>query len=171
MRPDRPAAFANVTSNLVSEAMLEAIDETLANFESGSRSQLLIFGPEGTGKTTAAALAHAILQRHGYLVWWLSAQEFDPKVDTGIVSSASQCKVLFVDDLGKEPPWARPSMANIVAARTLRPGLTVFTTNVAVNPDDPDVCGLTPLYGAAMRSRMVGDCLVVEYNGPDRRTR
>lgn len=135
--------------------------------------QVFIHGPEGSGKTYAmAALANEILAR-GWLLFWLDCFDIpgDPREADEVLDECIGARILFLDDLGKEPEHIRRRMRKLFQARTHsgRKLLTLYSTNLDVDPDDREGCALSEFYGPSIRSRLLGDSTVVRYTGEDRR--
>lgn len=134
--------------------------------------RLVLYGPEGMLKTTSMAAMQNALGLDGWMSWWLDCFDLsrDPVQADEDLAPLRAASFLFIDDLGKEAPHLRPKLGDLIAYRVQRNyGVTVYTTNVAVDENDRNACELTELYGAAVRSRILGNAKLVHMDGPDYR--
>jgi len=161
--------------------MLDTLDGTLHDVVSEivsdprkamAGSKVVLYGPEGAGKTTAMATLHNELVARRWMAWWVDCFTFpnDFTVADEWHRILVPSPVLLLDDLGKEPDRMAEKMGRLLAARMQVRGLTFITTNLAVDEEDPDACALSQRYGRSLRSRILGNGEVVLVDGPDFRT-
>lgn len=143
-----------------------------------SRTGYLLYGPTGSGKSSAVAVLHRFLVSRQLMAQWVEcgAMPGDPieAEDELERVTATTAFVVFFDDLGKELEHHRKRMSGVIMARHLMPArLDIFTTNLNVHPTDPHQCEFAEVYGEHARSRVWGLCgrNIVEFNGQDFRTR
>lgn len=135
----------------------------------GSRRNLILTGPVGTGKTWSVWHAAELAVREGYegLVAVVPAARFrrivapstaEPEEFTRI----SAAGLLALDDIGsiRLSEWDLDHLAEVADARWSSKLPTVITSNVT---------GLRDLLGPRISSRLAHGALVVELDGPDRR--
>lgn len=130
--------------------------------QNGERLMVLLYGPPGTGKTYAAAAFAHYLDERKFLYGWVSLFAGDDVPDDPF-------RVMFIDDIGREGKRVRPRLVHFLANALENGHVVIATTNQAVDPENKDLCALTRIYGEAMRSRLLGDSVIVEVNGKDRR--
>lgn len=113
-------------------------------------SGLLIFGPNGTGKTSAAIVIAKEARRLGASVLFVQAEEFRQGVidktmfsdEQTLYERAKEVDMLVLDDLGKEHSgdsgYAERLFENLIRLRTSNKKVTVITTNLIPKPPDDD---------------------------------
>lgn len=143
--------------------------DTRAHIENGSK--VLIYGPEGSGKTTAMAALHNTWVSMRWQAWWLDCFDFPDNYSEAdeVREVLSSAPIVCIDDLGKEPDRMTDKMVRLLASRARCKGITIITTNLAVDEEVPGNCALAQRYGFSLRSRILGSGEVVFYDGPDLR--
>ncbi len=134
--------------------------------------RVFIYGPEGSGKSHAAAALMNAWTEAGQLCFWLDCFDIpgSPMEADEVLETVAAAPVLFIDDLGKEPAHIRPKMRKLFQARlTKANAVTVYTANLDIDPEDREDCALSELYGPSIRSRLIGSTTLVRYTGKDRR--
>ncbi|NGM17738.1 AAA family ATPase [Eggerthellaceae bacterium zg-893] len=135
-----------------------------------------IHGPNGTFKTTLAMAAARLLMDAGVDVLAVASYDLMDAMrsrkdeDRRLFERASGCKVLVLDDLGKEAsntPYACERLFAIVDKRDKEMLPVIVTSNcklseIAVNIAEGAV-------GVAIASRLAASCKQVRLDGPDRR--
>jgi DNA replication protein DnaC len=136
---------------------------------------VLIWGPEGTGKSCIMGAVHKGLADQRRLVHWVDCadwpDDYEESDDMKDQLSSRSCRIVIWDDLGKEPKNTRGDVRDTIFARHRMPHrVDLITTNLNLSPDR-DTCELTQLYGASLRSRLIGMCgeYIIKYEGADRR--
>ena len=135
-----------------------------------SRSNLLLTGPVGTGKTFAAVAAvRPIVFDHGRLVeFWPVVELLDALRPGGELAGWRQLATvaaLILDDIGAErtTDWTDEQLYALVNRRWLNELPTICTTNLS----PADLC---PAVGDRMFSRLArSGALAIEMSGEDRR--
>lgn len=134
----------------------------------------LIYGPTGSGKSSACGALHAQLAAKKILVAWLDCAQIpgDPRLAEPLLEEMADYHIVILDDMGREPEHIRPKIGKLIFARHKRDArLDLITTNLTVNTESADNCDITRMYGEAVRSRLFGMCgrNVLCFNGQDRR--
>lgn len=162
----RDASLADLLPSI--REMFESVDvHTLAR----KGGLVLIYGPEGAGKThVAAALMNHIAASRWMFTWvdviqWPTT--FVTMNDEVADLSGTTCPAV-IDDLGREPKHTSSGLLNAVLRLATSPRLLVVTTNIAIDTENADNCQLTRTYGRAMRSRFLAGTTIY-LDGADRR--
>ncbi|WP_418389786.1 ATP-binding protein [Adlercreutzia sp.] len=135
-----------------------------------------ITGPNGTGKTTLATAAALLLIEAGYKVTFMATYDLMDAMrsrkteDRDVFDRAASCRVLVLDDLGKEAsntPYACERLFAIIDKRDKAMLPTIITSNfrlseIAKNITEGSV-------GVAIASRLAASCKQVPLEGEDRR--
>lgn len=160
--------------------------------DKGALRTLVLGGPVGTGKTSAAvAIGNALLEqgrmvrfvRHSTYLKWLRPEGAPTGVeDWQIRRRFRECDVLVLDDLAasldgdvKAREFVRTETLDLIGDRADSPGkVTIITTNqkAEVRGDDGRlVGGLTMIFGEQVMSRLSKNGYALTITGPDRRGR
>lgn len=139
------------------------------------RRSVLLWGPEGTGKSCIMGAVHQALAEQRRLVYWVDCaawtDNYTESDEAAEDLSSSRTEIVLWDDLGKEPANTRGDVRDIIFARhKMARGVNILTTNLNLS-SERDKCELTEKYGASLRSRlreMCGDHIIC-YEGMDRR--
>lgn len=140
-------------------------------------SNLVIFGPTGTGKTHAAVAACRSLHfaRRQEVSFWPVPKLLDALRPGGSMEHRLEdlalVDVLVLDDVGAERPseWTTERLHILVNDRWLEQRRTIATTNLEVGGDDSP---LAKAIGLRTYSRLVGsEAVVLRMTGQDRRRR
>ena len=139
---------------------------------------LYVHGPNGTAKSSFAGCLASALSEGGVGVYWVNSRHLITEMQgtyggrwSDALDRARGCRVLFLDDIGKEQPtaYAISMLYELVEARygALRP--IVATSNF-------DRAALAARWAAAdaetaeaIVSRLCDGCDVIEMGGEDRR--
>jgi DNA replication protein DnaC len=148
----------------------EAVRVPLTDWSaSAGGTNLVLFGPTGTGKTHAAVAVCRLPHERGLSVEFAPAVEMFDRLRPGGPEDALDELIdvdrLIIDDLGAEKPtdWTAERLYLVVNRRWLDERPTIFTTNLDPKPLEVEV-------GARMFSRMVGSsALCIRMTGHDRR--
>lgn len=173
LRSNPPLNLRGATSSRVDQRLrkftVEKIEEHEALRKAGDA--VLVYGPEGSGKSGMLASIHNQLAEWGWLLTWLDCNLWPDNFEESwfLTQDLQYRGALIVDDLGREPQAMRKYVARILVARLAENQLTYITTNLNVNEEDREACELTDFYSAAIRSRLLGQCDVVYLDGEDRR--
>ena len=143
--------------------------------EFGPKSPNLLFmGSAGLGKThLALAVADAVLNK-GFDVLYssaaalaaqLSREHFDRDSDGDWLAACKEADLLILDDLGTEfmTPLAVSVLYELINTRMLCRRPTVYTTNIV------DQAVFEARYTEKVASRMLGNCRMFKFFGPDQR--
>lgn len=132
---------------------------------------LVLVGPVGTGKTGTALLACKEGQLHrgqGVLFYPVATMldQLRPGGPEGALEAMVAAPRLIADDLGTERPtdWTAERLGIVVNGRWMEERAMVTTSNLA--PKE-----LAEAVGPRVYSRLVGDALVLQLGGDDRRRR
>lgn len=152
----------------------------LHGYRSGKRENLLLYGPQGTGKTGLAwSMIRALIEGQQLpcrIAPWPEALEvmkdsFRRAFPTNEMMSLKRVPVLVLDDVGAERPteWARQQLLLLVDYRMLHKLPTIFTSNF-----DPDALAERlghddPIVGDRIVSRMSGGAVQAQVDTADRR--
>lgn len=142
-------------------------------------SPILLYGPEGGGKShAAAALAMALIESRWMVTWIDCAALADAPTADEINETALGATVVgasglvVVDDLGREHRNWRVILGDAMRQRVAANRLLLGTTNAPVEPggseDALSQCALVNLYGRSTRSRLLSGMSVL-LDGEDRR--
>lgn len=144
---------------------------------------MVLLGPIGTGKTHAAfaamrelfwegtpsnqRFARGGLVRRSFRYWSVPAALMRLRMhdrETDVMAELLDARVLLLDELGtaKATEWAQEQLFGVIDARRTELRPTVATTNL-------DLPALEGHLGPAAFSRLVGDALIVEVKGQNRR--
>lgn len=176
-----PARFHGVELGWTGEQHGPAVLAELCGWKARDpRTNLLLLGPVGTGKTgTALAAVRDDWITHGRAVqFWpvvdlLRGLRPDGELDMGRLTSVP---LLILDDLGAEKPsdWTAEQLYALVNRRWLDQRATIATSNLpgtrATAPSGYTGDVLDEVIGERLFSRLVGDdAVVVRLSGRDRR--
>lgn len=157
----------------IAELFQGLVDDPRAWYEDARA--VLIWGPEGTGKSCITGAVHKGLSDDRRMVHWVDCStwpdDYEESDDLKDTLSSRSCRIVIWDDLGKEPKNTRGDVRDTIFARhKMERRVDLFTTNLNLSPDR-DECELTKEYGASLRSRLIGMCgdYVIKYEGVDRR--
>jgi hypothetical protein len=135
--------------------------------DAGRRSNLLLFGAPGRGKTyLACACAHTALTAGDRIACWRTSKLLrataGPAPDTTLLRTAAAAHILLLDDPGLPPltPHQAGVLLELIDDRHSR--ATLITTNL--QPDQLRAAVTDPVY-----SRLTAGAIAVELAGPDRR--
>ncbi len=149
--------------------------ENLSEMYSGGRG-LLLFGKNGTGKTSMAVLIGKEYRRRGYTVLFMEAADLKRLVidkehfdeDETVWERAMSVDVLIIDDFGKgiadRTGFGARLWDELIRGRNSRKLVTFITTNA--HPDD--MCEELDLLVSTMAS-LQEHTVPVEVEGPDQR--
>jgi len=136
---------------------LRNIDEALDRGEG-----LLLWGPNGHGKTSAAVIAMKEARRRGASSFFVQAETLRSSVLDGTMFSdektlmerAREVDFLVIDDLGKEHTgetgFTERIFENLIRERTACKRVTVITTNLPPNSQTPKEASLRKRYISSM---------------------
>lgn len=138
---------------------------------------LYVFGPNGTGKThLAMAIARWLLSagipvRVTEVPALMEAMRNRKAEDRGLTESLKTCRVLVLEELGKEAPteYACERLFDIVNFRYNQLLPVIVTSNYDLNAVAKRLTGGET--GRAISSRLTEMCKLVRMNGDDRRLR
>lgn len=160
--------------------------------EPGGLRTLVLGGPVGTGKTSAAvALGNALLEqgrmvrfvRHSTYLKWLRPEGAPSDMeDWQIRRRFRECDVLVLDDLAasldgdvKAREFVRTETLDLIGDRADSPGkVTIITTNqkaAVYNDEGRLIGGLTMIFGEQVMSRLSKNGYALTITGQDRRGR
>lgn len=181
-----PRRFWNVSYDDVPDSLkgtlgnfLRDIDEMLDGGEG-----LLLWGPNGVGKTSAAVLIALEVCRRGGTVFFttsesirvssIEATAFD--YDQTLMDRARDVEFLVIDDLGKEhrgeSGYAERLIENLVRVRSAARRSTIVTTNLPIRGDSVKrVAGLTTVYSRSLMEVIRETMYPVEVTGINKRVR
>lgn len=146
---------------------------------------LLLWGPNGSGKTSAAIVCMKHARRHSFTCLFIRAADllksdvnktyFDSSRVQTVYERARTVDLLVVDDLGKEghpgsgymAGYATDLFEDLVRDRSSRLRSTIFTTNM--NPSDIQKGGEDGLYKRSMAHVLKASTLAVKVDGQDMR--
>lgn len=146
---------------------------------------LLLWGANGTGKTSAAVVCAKHARRNGFTTLFIRAADllrsdvnktyFDATRTQTILDRAKAVDLLIVDDLGKEghpgtgymAGYATDLFEDLVRDRSSRLRSTIFTTNMT--PADIQKGGEDGIYKKSMAHVLKASTLAVKVEGDDRR--
>lgn len=169
----RPLRGASVQSlePVIRDLVTEYIEEHTIRRAQGE--QLLIYGPEGSGKSYTAAAITSPLHSKGWMIGWVDCNMWptDWHDADELLSACSLSQALVIDDLGREPKHMRDRVGRMLHSRRESGSKwTVITTNLTVDLEDPANCEIAKTYNRAVRSRLVDkDTELVLMDGRDRR--
>jgi len=118
---------------------IRSVDDMLDDGEG-----LLLWGPNGHGKTSIAVLVASEVMRRGGTAYFVTAESlriaalektyFDD--ETTIMERAQEVELLIIDDLGKEhrggSEWAERLLENVLRVRLANKRATIITTNLGL---------------------------------------
>jgi DNA replication protein DnaC len=168
-----PAPLVERTRSVTLPAGLDAL---MSQWATGEVLHVVLTGPFGVGKTTAAAVAAVRRVERSEWVRWTTAPSLLARLGYGMGSP--ECadalktlegrRALVLDDLDKVRPteYGAEQVFNAIDSRLTKGGGLLVTTNLtpaelATRWPDP--------YGPAIASRLGGECRVVQLQGNDRR--
>lgn len=135
-----------------------------------------ITGPNGTGKTTLAMAAGLLLVEAGIKVYAVSTYDLMDAMrtrkaeDRDVFDRAANCKVLILDDLGKEASntaYACERLFAIIDKRDKAMLPTIITSNYRLSEIAKNIT--EGAVGVAIASRLAASCKQVPLDGEDRR--
>jgi len=156
---------------------LRALDEMVDGGEG-----LLLWGPNGVGKTSVAALVAFELSRRGGTAYFVTAESlriasiektwFDD--ETTVMERAQEVELLIIDDLGKEhrseSAYAERLIENLLRVRLANKRSTIITTNLPlVGNREKRVAGLNTVYSTSMLEVLREATLPLEVTGKNQR--
>ena len=166
-----PRRYWRATLDGVQEGVhKEVLSRFLGNMKAmmASGYGLLLWGSNGVGKTSIAAVIAKEAKRAGYSVYFTRAADYRDDVFTGAMfdseltvrQKARSVDLLVLDDLGKEGKDASGSAErcyeDLVRSRTADLKSTVMTTNLTVEQfSDPDLGGYRTSFLAVMRGSVL----------------
>lgn len=141
-----PERFWFVSFDGVIPESKKIVDQYLKNLDDNlDRGEgLLMWGPNGSGKTSCAVLIGLEVRRRGAIVFFVTAERLRASVlekemfdnDQTIMERARAVDFLIIDDLGKEHPgetgFSERLFENLLRERSARKQTTVITTNLSV---------------------------------------
>ena len=139
---------------------------------------LYVHGPNGTAKSTFAGLLARELVDAGHSVRWENSKRLISEIQgmfggkqTDALDRAYACKVLVLDDVGKEQPtaFAISMLYELVEQRYGAMKPIVVTSNFDRAELATRWSAADPETAEAIVSRLCDGCEVVEMNGQDRR--
>lgn len=135
---------------------------------------LYVYGPVGTGKSSAAAAAAWELSERRPVRWVTSsrlarwaASDFGSDERERAQSLASSRSALVLDDFGDEPTSdaAAAIIKDVLSERLDAGSPLIVTSNLRID----EACARNPSLGQRVASRLRGYCFVVEVGGRDHR--
>ena len=164
--------FGGQTERQVMEGVLAAAKAYADRF-SEKKEGLFLTGPVGTGKTLLSrCIAHAV-ERQGYEVCLVTAQEFfraaeaeafDKENDNPLLlGQMNRADLLVIDDLGTEftsRRLAQNALFTMINERELKERGTILTGNLSLND-------MEDLYSNRVSSRIAGTYRILRFAGPD----
>jgi len=156
---------------------LRAVDEMLDGGEG-----LLLWGPNGVGKTSVAALIGFEVARRGGTAYFVTSESirissiertaFD--ADTNVIERAQEVELLIIDDLGKEhrseSAYAERLMENLLRVRLAQKRATIITTNLPLMGNrEKRIAGLNTVYSVSMLEVLRECVLPLEVTGENQR--
>ena len=146
-----------------------ATRQALEDWASGApRTNLLLLGPVGVGKTHAAVGVLRVVHEHEWSIAFAPIVEaldwLRPNGPDDAFNALARPRVLVLDDLGGERPtdWTAERLYAVVNRRWLDNKATVATSNL--KPDE-----LRQVLDERLYSRLVHGATAVALTGPDRR--
>lgn len=173
-----PAVYSGYTLSDYGE-LGEQLEQVVVNPSVAiqKRRGFLLYGPSGSFKSSIAAAFHQALAAKQLMVRWFECAMLPPapvEADELLEELMFENSYVVVfDDLGKEPEHHRKRVAKVIQYRALMARrFDLITTNLNVDPDEPEGCEVAEVYGEHIRSRIWGMCKrnVIEVNGADART-
>ena len=173
-RADRDYAMSGIPRRYLGAATENA---RLA-YDVQAGTSVYIFGPNGTGKTTLACAVAKQLIDMGVSVRFENSKRVIGEIQesfsgrqTDVLERCTACKVLVLDDLGKEQPtpYSLSMLYQVIDSRYAASKPTVVTSNFSrgalVNRwEQADL-----ETAEAIASRLCEDCEVIQLDGEDRR--
>lgn len=138
---------------------------------------LHLYGDNGTGKTSIAALVAMEAMRLGGKVLFATAEELCRAAIEGtpfdenetLLERARSVDLLVVDDLGKEhrgdSGFFQRTLEGLIRYRASRRLAVVITTNMVVGRKGEDACGLYSAYGASLVEVVKESVVLLKVNG------
>lgn len=141
---------------------------------------LYLTGSFGTGKTHLACAIARILTYHGRRVKFVTSVDLlielqstygKAEAEADVLAKYSNCDVLVIDDLGKEPPteWALSRLYAIINNRDADLLPVIVTSNYKTSELTGRMAGCDESTAEALASRLTGMCEQVAFQGEDRR--
>lgn len=156
---------------------LRAVDEMLDAGEG-----LLLWGPNGVGKTSIATLIGFEVARRGGTTYFATAESlrlasiertmFDD--ETTVMERAQEVELLIIDDLGKEhrseSAYAERLIENLLRVRLAQKRATIITTNLPLVGDaSKRIAGLNTVYSTSMLEVLRECVLPLDVEGVNQR--
>ena len=132
---------------------------------------VLVFGPEGVGKSYVLAAIHNEWVEEGRLANWIDCNEWpeDERESEAAFHRALNQRILILDDLGREPAKARVTICRLIMSYINQSiGVLLISTNFKVVKEEIALCELAANYGRAERSRML-EGVTLRFDGKDMR--
>lgn len=140
-----PRRFWSVTFDQITPELREAIRSYCKKLDQmlDEGNGFLLWGPNGHGKTSAAAFVAKEVRRTGASVLMVTARSLTEsvvektEVDAGelLIERAREVDFLLLDDLGKEiaKDWAEGVLENLLRERCAAKRTTFITTNMLLD--------------------------------------
>jgi DNA replication protein DnaC len=153
------------------DASLEDLDPVLDDLaawaRSDARSNIVLIGPVGSGKTHAAVAAARERHLRGESVLFGQVARLLDQLrpDGGVsIEELYSVDVLILDDLAGEKPtdWTKERLGSIVNDRWIQTRPIIVTTNLPLT-------ALSQVLDDRLYSRLIDDAVVLRVSGRDRR--
>jgi|LNFM01.1.fsa_nt_gb DNA replication protein DnaC len=167
-----PMRFWEVKSGQIQESFRDLIRDYRSTL--GQKMDdgvgLILWGPNGVGKTGAAVVVAKAAREAGASVLFITAESFrqatldKEKFDDGLLVTdrAMGVDVLVLDDLGKEhsgeSSWAERLIENLIRVRAANKRVTIITTNM--NPGQ-----MEERYKRSMMEVLMEACVRIQADG------
>lgn len=165
-------AFGGQTARRAMEMNREAAQAYVGRFPE-KKGNLFISGPVGTGKTLLCRAVAGALERQGFSVCLITAQEFFDAAELAAFGRGEgnpympeqirKAQLLIIDDLGTEftsHKLAQNALFTVINERQLKGLGTIISTNESLNEIEDH-------YLPRVSSRLAGDYEWLRFVGPD----